>query len=315
MKLTYLFALSLGLSVAHATAGAVNTGNFTGTVWANGVSQADGWYDANKIDNSDGDADDYMCYAASASNLIAWWQNGGNVNTVPSTTPTELDDIWQTFLDNNLDYEEGGDTLASINWWISGVYAPETKEEWNRYFADESRENLPLTLAPFSGYYFDQYGLTKTDLEDFLADVWNIEESEESASVISLEFTELFNDGAGISLAIVSDETEMAHAITLWGAEYVNGNLAKLWLTDSDDYDTTVDPYLFSADVKIAYDDNGVEKIYFVDDDLYGEGTYIHSVYAIDSTLSQEWQLIPEPTTATLSLLALAGLAARRRRR
>lgn len=47
----------------------------------------------------------------------------------------------------------------------------------------------------------------------------------------------------------------------------------------------------------------------------YGDGVYIDSVYAIRSAASASWQLVPEPATAALSLLALAAMAARRRRR
>ena len=42
---------------------------------------------------------------------------------------------------------------------------------------------------------------------------------------------------------------------------------------------------------------------------------FIASVYALNASASANWQLVPEPATTTLSLLALAGLAARRRRK
>ncbi len=54
---------------------------------------------------------------------------------------------------------------------------------------------------------------------------------------------------------------------------------------------------------------------------LAWNSTYVDSIYVFDSALSSadaqqiNTALVPEPTTATLSLLALAGLAARRRRK
>ena len=121
----------------------------------------------------------------------------------------------------------------------------------------------------------------------------------------------MINGGMAITLAIYSDtDTNFAHAITLWGVEYVNGELTRLWLTDSDDYYN--DPGLFSADVTLDKDSH---TIYFDNDDLYPEKTYIAAVYSLDPNESATWQMIPEPGTATLSLLALAGLATRRRRK
>ena len=56
------------------------------------------------------------------------------------------------------------------------------------------------------------------------------------------------------------------------------------------------------TDLKITYP--GSQKV------------YIDGILAINPAVSNAWglALIPEPTTATLGLLALAGLAARRRR-
>ena len=58
----------VGLATAKASSYDATTG--TGTVWAQGVSQEGGWYDAQKTSYY-GDADDYMCYAACAANQIA----------------------------------------------------------------------------------------------------------------------------------------------------------------------------------------------------------------------------------------------------
>ncbi len=59
----------------------------------------------------------------------------------------------------------------------------------------------------------------------------------------------------------------------------------------------------------IIYDTEMVESISFYDTALSDEAAYAANVAAIKSSN------VPEPTTATLSLLALAGLAARRRRK
>ena len=63
-----------------------------------------------------------MCYAASAANLIACWQNASNA--VESAAPKELNDIWSTFVENNQTPTIGGTAFAVVNWWIAGVYAP-----------------------------------------------------------------------------------------------------------------------------------------------------------------------------------------------
>ena len=67
MKLTRFLVLLFGLTLGAASAKAA----YTGSYWANGVSETSGWYDINKLDTDDGDADDSMCYAAAAGNLIA----------------------------------------------------------------------------------------------------------------------------------------------------------------------------------------------------------------------------------------------------
>lgn len=298
--------MAVGLTTA---AEASSTDVLNGTFWVSGVTEESGWHDANKIDNDGGDVDDNMCYAASAANLIAWWQENSNLS---SSAPTKVDDIWNTFV-NNADEtyrEEGGEALSAINWWISGVYFPQKDADYSRYYVPEDYLDedsvLNQSLTTFNGYYYDQYGLTQENLGNFLAHEWIAEEAEEE-----IDFLGMINGGMAITLAIYSDKnTNFAHAITLWGVEYVNGELTRLWLTDSDDYDD--DPGLFWADVTL-YKDSHI--IYFDDDDLYFEDTYIAAVYSLDPNESATWQMIPEPGTATLSLLALAGLATRRRRK
>ena len=49
MKLSQLLIMSLGMTASVVNAGETASTGFTGTVWAQGVSQAGGWYDAQKM--------------------------------------------------------------------------------------------------------------------------------------------------------------------------------------------------------------------------------------------------------------------------
>ena len=160
MKLLRLLALFMGAAGGLVSAAEADSAAFTGTVWAQGVSQEGGWYDAQKNDPYNGDADDLMCYAACAANQIAWWQNSDYSKNLSSSAPKDINTIWQTYVDSNQKWNDGGDPASAINWWISGVYAPSTPAEWERYYAEKLKEDLPLTLPATNGYYFDQYGLT-----------------------------------------------------------------------------------------------------------------------------------------------------------
>ena len=364
MKSTRYFVSSLGLMLGFAFAEEDEV--YKGLYLAAGLTEENGvisgWYDAEKT--KDKDADDSMCYAASAANILAWWQNGTNI--APGGTPTELNDIWSTFKNNNQLYDSGGTFHFAVNWWMSGVYIPSEYNEadktwtlasendpmWERHFLQHSdlvsAPEIPMTLpnykkdgADFSGYYYDQYGLTQQNLSDFMATIWNytgpktpdapdadgvpggtpqdsitLNSVDDSSSIYDIDFAGVLESSA-ISLAILDDDT-LGHAITLWGVEYdEDGKLTTLWLTDSDDYIHQ----LFSVSVTLddkenkIYLGNLVDGKYICDAYKGYENVYIAGVYAIDTSEADEWQLIPEPTTATLSLLALAGLAARRRRK
>ena len=115
MKLARHLVLSLGLTLglAFAEEGGNAGPPYSGIYVASGLTITEtqdsgvtisGWYDAEKTPEDD--IDDYMCYAASAANLIALWQNSSNAPS--SEAPTTLDDIWNTFTENNLLSDTGG---------------------------------------------------------------------------------------------------------------------------------------------------------------------------------------------------------------
>ena len=79
------------------------------------------------------------------------------------------------------------------------MYAPTTEAEWQRYYAEMLKEELPLTLAPFKGYYYNQYGLTHQDLSDFLFDAWLYGEWSKDGTA-EIDFKELFESGPAFPL-------------------------------------------------------------------------------------------------------------------
>lgn len=302
-------------------------------VWANGVSAEGGWYDVNKQNPDAHDGDDNMCYAASAANLIAWWQD--SLTSVPIGTPTNADDIWAKYkAASQSDGEKGGDAGWSVIWWISGVYTPTTREEANRWVDSNITLSLSSELKAFDGYYYDSCSLTSNEVANFGGayvenNTWITSYTLSGDSISgglfeNKTFGDVLSAGYGVSLGLKQDNKDSyGHAITLWGAEYNSeGALTKLWLTDSDDqqYGMNKDG-LFAADVEI---ENG--KIYIsTQKEQWQEGntiysgtwyekeerTYIGSVHLLNPAAFS----VPEPATATLSLLALAGLVARRRRK
>lgn len=309
MKLSVL--LLLAISAALSTVSAAQA-------WVDGVSQSTGWYDANKVSPYTADGDNNLCWAASASNLIAWWQDKYQV---PAGVPNDINNIWATYK-NAATEDIGGDTHAAVQWWLTGVYIPTNDEEADRsIFAQEKTSVLPA----FEGYYYADYGEEmepwpnyelwqwEYPLEDFLCVDYR-------TSVTSDNIISLVLQGCGMGLGITDDAASFGHAITLWGIEYDDSTntISRMWLTDSDD-----GQYNFGQDglyvVDVTTRDN---KLYIdtPDSNWYTEeeNIYISHLFGIDPSVSTEWGIplaVPEPTTATLSLLALAGLSMRRRRK
>lgn len=266
-------------------------------IWVNGVSKENGWHDANKTHADDlsydwwynafypndptgkgAKTDDQMCYAAAAANVLAWWQNQF---IIPDTVPQGVDSIWNTFVENST-IDSGSSVPAAIEWWLTG-------KDPNRI------------LTGHDGY-FSQYttGQTIFGTENGNTFVSKISNPTTAAIIAAM------SSGKAITLAT------SAHTVTLWGIEYSNGVISKFWVTDSDDY--TMQPELLAAAA------GGTDGAYTL---RLGEKDYnITTAFTIDPSVSEKWGMekkssdgtVPEPSTATLSLLALAALCTRRRR-
>lgn len=310
MKLSVLILLACSVALSSASAA---------EAWVDGVSQTSGWYDANKANPYAEDGDNDLCWAASASNLVAWWQDKYQT---PAGVPNDIDSIWATYKNAATD-DTGGDTHAAVQWWLTGVYVPTSDEEADRsMFKQDSTSVLPA----FEGYYYEEYGEKMARWPNYELERWeyplrNFLCMDYRNTFTSDNIVSLVLQGCGVGIGLAQDNnSKFGHAITLWGLEYDSSTnaISRMWLTDSDDaqYNFNQDG-LFAVDVTTRDDKLYIDTPY---SDWYteDENVYISNLFAINPAVSTEWGIplaVPEPGTATLSLLGLTGLLARRRRK
>lgn len=309
--------------------------------WVDGVSKESGWYDANKTPTDDGYAwvdgdkgDVGTCHLATAANLVAWWQNryADKLNTqgVPSTA----EEIWATYKENQI-VDSGGFVPYSFQWWLTGVEKPANEEE--AVFTKDGFSAGDVILKASDGFYRDLLLPYESGIIDAEAYYDTGISSALSSLLTSTSYgTNSFDSVSGDLLTALTGGCAVGmrlqysggyHALTLWGAETdESGIITKLWLTDSDDskktYGGITDPSLFY--VYVGENENGEMEILnhgkannYADSDRGLDTFVIRGLTIVNPSSSDNWawQSIPEPTTGTLSLLALAGLLARRRRR
>ena len=270
------------------------------TLWVYGVNENSGWYDADKT----GNGDSALCWAAVSSNLINWWQNQYET---PSNVPTG-EAVWTTY--KNSANNVFANTQIGIEWWLTGdggsIYGMDFFKQTQNGGYYTAYEYDPYTI-----YFDDQYVYHTTD---------------NRALTLSATLYSALSSGnprLGIGVNVGSSPNSVAHGITLWGAEFdENQTLTALWLTDSDDAVNSVgDQDLFK--VNVEYRDDHL----YLTDYWFTSGRYVESLTLFDASQTDAWNLnrvyislpasqsIPEPATATLSLVALAAMASRRRRK
>ena len=339
------------------------------TYWVDGITfneageATGGWYDANKTPSSaNGDngrywvtgaqGDESTCHAATAANLIAWWQNHHKEN-IPQGVPTEAQEIWNTYKKHQI-MDTSGQVSYSFQWWLTGVQRPKNDEEaaltrdgyCGKDIGYESTDGYytPM-IKEFATGQIDE--ISKADagvsamLSEFLDHTSYQQRNEDGKSVLENTFKDVCTDimnavtgGKGVALELVDGSA--SHALTLWGIETdANNEIFKLWLTDSDDsktqYGGITAPDLFYVYVEEnkkgnmeitlhgdrAWNDDYRYYDYSEESDRGLNGFVVNGITTIDPNVSKNWTwslMVPEPTTTTLSLLGLVALAARRRR-
>ena len=157
------------------------------------------WYDVNK----NGADDSNLCWAAAASNILAW----GGWGTPEYNTNSA---IFQNFKDHWTN--QGSLMDIAWRWWLNGEYPPGYPygDDWARVDKEGGGNYWPE--KDFDAYYHEN---------------WN---SAQAMSAID----NYLHDGYGVTAAIY--QPSGGHALSVWGYKF-NGNndYLGIYVTDSDD--------------------------------------------------------------------------------
>ena len=217
-------------------------------VFAEGVNMASGWYDVNKLTR--GGYDIQMCWAASSSNIIQWWQDRyvAAGKSLPSTAVTgpgtktytegykynlALMELYRDLWNNT----KGGEVRQGMTWYFEGRNVLESMS------VDYNAQPLSSTsggyyssvwnqILPYVYHEYSYLGYNNLIVGEYLSyDSWT------SVAGFSSLIVEFMNKGM-VSLVVSTGVMGgNLHAITLWGYEIDNSTnqITRIWVTDSDD--------------------------------------------------------------------------------
>lgn len=194
----------------------------TQELWAYGVSKNGGWYDTTKTWSGDSE----MCWAATAANMLSWWQHW-DANNSTSAPQGALNIYDRLKKDYGPDLADSG-AVVGLEWWFNG-----------------GSDNLYDWVSAQS-YYYSQDVFSDDTFKGFYSSLgwnydnnWKSETSSLSYSTVYSSLVSSFNSSQAVGLGIFPT-SGLGHSITLWGMEYDSATqtISKLYVTDSDDYGT-----------------------------------------------------------------------------
>ena len=240
------------------------TATGTTTVFAEGVTLTSGWYDVNKksTTNSSG-ADAMMCWAASSSNIIQWFQDRyvADGNTLPAGCPNGTSSKYDYELQIMDVFRDNWDNLARGNWTDGGVI---WYFEGRDVYETNGKESCAHPRSGTGGYFKSQWSSIYANMfkyengwawytgepYTYATEINNYNWRGSSVADPLMKFSEYiisaFEHGMSSMAVAMSSNFNGAHAVTIWGYEMDNatGYVTKLYIADSDDGSVpTLQPY------------------------------------------------------------------------
>ena len=230
------------------TATAVESG--TMIVFAEGVSQSSGWYDVNKKSTTTNPgADAMMCWAASSSNIIQWFQDRYTTagNTLPLGCPNGTSSKYNYELQIMDVYRDNWDNLARGNWTDGGVvWYFEGKDVYSTMSNDSRAYPKSGTGGYFKSVWSSIYPSKMHQQSGgsyaIAINCYNWLYESNPLAAFSNYIVEAFKYGMSSMAVAISSNFSGGHAVTIWGYEIDKntGCVTKLFITDSDDGSTPV---------------------------------------------------------------------------
>lgn len=186
-----------------------------------------GIYDATKNWDNDGG----LCWAATCSNMVTWWQDQQAATNLPANVPTSNDDIWNIYRDTFAN--RGGIIKQGLLWWFDG-------SQGDQALGNYLYPRTATSTQGVGGYYKSKLvggSVSSSDLVTVSAKSYGNAENFSSALVSYIQ------RGYGVGMSWVSKGFaggEVGHAVTIWGVEVDDTThiITRLYMTDSDDYGT-----------------------------------------------------------------------------